>query len=99
MAYEGSKVAPSRLPLSTASAVGGVTGGSGVLETPSGTINGVNQTFTITNTPIANSFKLFQNGWLLTGGGVHYTLSGTTITYVSGFQPVSGENHTADYRK
>jgi len=51
-----------------------------VQETPSGTVNGVNDTFTLTHTPLFNSMHfLFVNGLFLSQG-VHYTISGNTIT-------------------
>ena len=56
-------------------------------QTPVGTINGSNATFTITG--ILNA--LFLNGAFQTPGGVDYTLAGTTITYVSA--PPAGSNH------
>ena len=48
-------------------------------QTPSGTINGSNVTFTITGSLNA----LFVNGQFMSPGGVDYTLSGTTITFVT----------------
>lgn len=50
-------------------------------ETPSGTINGVNKIFTISNTPIANTLEVYVNG-LLQDLTNDYTFSGTTITFV-----------------
>lgn len=50
-------------------------------ETPTGTINGVNQAFTTSGTAIANSLKVFLNGQLQYAGGTDYTLSSTTITF------------------
>lgn len=55
-------------------------GGTPTLETPTGTINGSNTSFTITQTPIANSLMLFFNGQLLKEN-TDFTLSGTTITF------------------
>lgn len=67
-------------------------------ETPSGTVNGANVTFTIANTPIAGSVKLFLNGVRLkVGAGNDYTISGATITMLTA--PLTGEVLTADYRK
>jgi hypothetical protein len=68
-----------------------------VNEIPSGTINGTNRVFTVQNTPISGSLELFQNGIVLLPT-THYTISGSTITYVSGFQPVVGETHCVHYR-
>ena len=53
-------------------------------ETPSGVINGINVTFTITNTPL---LALFLNGAYQTSG-VDYTITGTTITFTT--PPVAG---------
>lgn len=65
-------------------------------EVPTGTKNGSNVTFTLAHSPIAATFQLFQNGIMLTVT-THYTLSGATITYVSGFQPASTEPHITNY--
>jgi hypothetical protein len=65
-------------------------------EVPSGTIDGLNDTFTIANTPIAGSFKLY-NAIRLKGGGEDYTLTGTTIVFVT--PPELGSNLQCDYRK
>lgn len=81
--------------------VDGAFGGNGQLiegEVPTGTINGTNPTFTLANTPIAGSVKLSLGGLRLTIT-THYTLSGGTITMVSGFEPQTGESFLADYRK
>ena len=64
-------------------------------ETPSGTINGSNTTFTLSNVPDANSLSLYRNGQFLTGGGEDYTLSGNTLTLVTA--PRSGNILTAKY--
>lgn len=76
-----------------------VTGGGSVAEniTPTGTINGTNTAFTLPNTPIASSVKLYLSG-LRMQQTTHYSVSGSTITFVSGFQPVSGEFLVVDYR-
>lgn len=60
---------------------GGGGGGGGTLtsETPVGTVDGVNKVFTVSNTPV----QVFNSGALQTAGGVDYTLSGLTITFVS----------------
>jgi hypothetical protein len=66
-------------------------------ETPTGTINGTNTVFTLANTPTTGSVELYQNSLLLLPS-VHFTVSGSTITYVSGFQPTTGETHRVSYR-
>jgi hypothetical protein len=78
-----------------------VEGGGGVAfadaETPSGTINSVNTTFTLVSSPNpAASLMLHLNGVLQTAGGVDYTLAGNTITYVTA--PATGDKHIAWYR-
>jgi hypothetical protein len=67
-----------------------------VSEVPSGTVNGTNQTFTLSNTPRTGSLDLFLNGIRLELT-THYTLSTNTITFVSGFQPDATENFRANY--
>jgi len=70
-------------------------------ETPSGTIDGVNATFTLVNTVApANSLMLYKNG-LLQAAGVSndFTLSGSTITFNAGAIPKSGDTLIATYRK
>jgi hypothetical protein len=65
-------------------------------ETPSGTINGSNATFTLTSTPVANSLLLFYNGLLMEeGAGNDYTISGTTITMLQ--VPETGSRLKAQY--
>ena len=65
-------------------------------ETPSGTINDVNVTFTLANAPSpAASLRLFLNGAYQTPGGEDYTLSGATITFVNA--PLTGSVLRAFY--
>jgi hypothetical protein len=67
-------------------------------ETPSGTINGVNTTFTLANTPIVNTEQVFLNGLLLEpGAGNDYTISGATITML--IVPATGDRLKANYQK
>lgn len=63
--------------------------------TPSGTINGQNKDFTLTDTPDTDSLHLYLNGMYQTPGGVDYTLSGVTITYINA--PFAGSAHNARY--
>lgn len=68
-------------------------------ETPSGTINGSNDTFTVANTPNpAASVQLFKNGQLMIAGGADFTLSTATITFVAGAIPQTGDVLRASYR-
>jgi hypothetical protein len=67
-------------------------------ETPTGTINGVNTTFTLANTPIVNTEQIFLNGLLLEpGAGNDYTISGATITML--IVPATGDRLKANYQK
>lgn len=67
-------------------------------ETPSGSINGSNTTFTLANTPVTGSVHLYLNGYRQNAGsGNDYTISGSTITYLTA--PLTGEVLLADYRK
>jgi len=60
-----------------------------VQEIPTGTVDGVNTSFTTSNNPIfTNAHLLFVNGILLVQG-VHYTISGNTITMTTA--PATGQ--------
>lgn len=66
-------------------------------ETPSGTINGSNVTFTLAHTPSpAGSLQLYLNGALQQAGGGDYTLATATITFVTA--PLTGSILIAWYR-
>ena len=68
-------------------------------ETPAGTINGSNVTFTLANTPSGTSLHLYKNGIRqIAGGSSDYTLSGATITFLAGNVPQTGDLLYADYR-
>jgi hypothetical protein len=69
-------------------------------ETPGGTINGTNPTFTLahSDTATGTSLMLIRNGVLQTGAGVDFTLSGTTITFVTASIPQTGDTLVAWYR-
>lgn len=67
-------------------------------ESPSGSINSSNVTFTLANTPTAGTEEIFLNGILLEpGAGNDYTISGATITMLTA--PLTGERLRANYRK
>jgi hypothetical protein len=67
-------------------------------ETPSGTINGSNTTFTLANTPISGTEMVFLNGILQEpGAGNDYTISTNTITYLTA--PASGDRLRVTYQK
>jgi len=68
------------------------------LETPVGTPNGVNPTFTLNHIPLpAASLHLFRNG-LLQKVGKDYLLSGNTITFLTAALPQTGDELSASYR-
>lgn len=67
-------------------------------ETPSGSINGSNTTFTLANTPTAGTVKLYLNGVRQkSGAGNDYTITTNTITMTTA--PVSGDVLLVDYMK
>lgn len=69
-------------------------------ETPSGTINGVNDTFTVSATPDPATFMLWKNGVLMQNDASgDYTLSGSTITYDPGSIPSGSDWHVCSYRE
>jgi hypothetical protein len=66
-----------------------------VRETPSGTLNGSNRTFTLSFTPNPSaSLLLFLNG-VEQDQSTWYTISASTITYT--IAPESGDQHVAQY--
>lgn len=69
-------------------------------EIPSGTIDGSNDTFTLANAPSpVASLMLYLNGIIQeAGAGNDFTLSGSTITFLSGAIPQSGSKLKAWYR-
>lgn len=69
-------------------------------EIPSGTINGSNATFTLANTPTAGTEEVFVNGILQNvGAGNDYTITGATITFLSGAIPQTGDSVLVNYRR
>ena len=78
---------------------GGLVSGNFVdKETPAGSINGSNVTFTMANTPVSGSEHVYLNGLLQeVGGGNDYTISGGTITM--SVAPLTGERIKVSYRK
>jgi len=68
-------------------------------EVPTGTINGSNTVFTISQTPLENSTSepsvdVFMDG-LKRDAGTDYTISGTTITFT--VAPALGQNIVVNY--
>lgn len=64
-------------------------------EVLTGTVDGVNNIFTIANEPIVGTLKVYANGVRQTLGG-DYTLSGQTITFI--IPPPALSNLLCDYR-
>lgn len=52
-------------------------------EVPGGLVDGSNVTFTLAHSPSPTlSLMLYVNGQFMTEGGVDYTISGSTITFL-----------------
>jgi hypothetical protein len=67
-------------------------------ETPTGTVNGVNATFTLAATPLINTEEIYLNGLLQEpGAGNDYTISTNTITMLN--VPATGDRLRVNYRK
>ena len=65
-------------------------------ETPSGDINGVNTAYTLANSPVAGTVRVYLNGLRQeAGSGKDYTISGTSITFA--VAPETGDILLADY--
>ncbi len=65
-------------------------------EPPTGTVNGVNTTFTLAGTPITGTEQVFLNGILQEpGAGNDYTISGGSITYLTA--PATGDRLRVTY--
>jgi hypothetical protein len=64
-------------------------------EIPEGTVNGLNNTFTLAATPIAGSLKVYLNGLRLTLEQ-DYTLSGSTLIMIQ--TPFPNDSFIVDYR-
>lgn len=67
-------------------------------EIPSGTIDGINRIFTLTNNPLTTKLMVFLNGIKLEkGASSDYTVSGNTITFSEQLIPRSGDKISATY--
>lgn len=67
-------------------------------ETPTGSVNGANTTFTLANTPTAGSEEVYLNGLLQEpGAGNDYTIATNTITMLAA--PLTGDRLRVNYRK
>ncbi len=69
-------------------------------ETPTGTINGVNDTFTLSATPSpAASLNLYVNGMRQVAGvSADFVLTGASIVFNAASIPANGSNIRACYR-
>ena len=69
-------------------------------EAPSGSIDGANTDFTLANTPVAGSVKVYKNGIRQrSGAGNDYTIAAAVITFLAGNIPQTGDVVLVDYRK
>jgi hypothetical protein len=67
-------------------------------EVPTGLINGSNTSYSLVNTPISGTEHVYLNGVLQEeGAGNDYTISGSTITYLTA--PETGDKLVVSYRK
>lgn len=67
-------------------------------ETPAGSVNGINVTFTLAFTPTANTDSVYLNGVRLRRGALQdYTISGAVITMSAA--PQTGDGLLVDYIK
>ncbi len=67
-------------------------------EAPAGAINGVNTTFTVSKTPVPSaSLAVYRNG-LRMASGIDYTVSGSTLTFLSASVPQTSDTLTCSYR-
>jgi hypothetical protein len=68
-------------------------------ESPGGVVDGSNTTFTLAGAPSpATSLHLFRNG-VRQKAGFDFTLSGSTVSFVSAATPQPGDTLLADYRR
>jgi hypothetical protein len=78
---------------SSSSGIGFVDG-----EVPTGTLDGVNATFTLANTPSpVSSVALYRNGLLMKQAG-DFTVSGNAISFISGAIPQPSDSLQVSYR-
>lgn len=67
-------------------------------ETPAGTMDGVNASFTLAQVPNpAGSLALYRNGMRLKSG-LDYTISANAITFNTGYRPQPGDTLVCSYR-
>lgn len=90
--FDQFKNAIKNVSVNVSASKGGGGMGNIITETPSGTVNGVNDTFTLTSNVKSNSLILLWNGqFQRAGASFEYTLSGKTITFNAGSVPTAGE--------
>lgn len=69
-------------------------------ETPTGTVDGVNDTFTLAFAPTASSEEVYTNGLQQdSGAGNDYTITGAVITFLAGAIPQAGSKVRVSYRR
>lgn len=66
-------------------------------ETPAGTINGTNASFTLASSPLNGEVSVYRNG-LRQASGIDFNLSGHIVVFVAGAVPQSGDILLADYQ-
>lgn len=87
----------------TIDAATGARGADGVsarfhdLETPSGVIDGVNPTFMLADLPASGGILIVTNNGLRQATGADLTVSGQTLTFLSGAIPETGDILRATY--
>lgn len=85
-------------PSFPSASTGGGGGANLKWEVPTGTINGTNDTFGLTSTPLSGKLMLFCSSRLLkVGGSFDYTIAGSVITIIGSAIPVAGEWLYAHY--
>lgn len=67
-------------------------------ETPTGTVDGTNLVFTLAQSPMSGTVQVFVSGLMMLAG-THYSMSGTTLTFIDPYQPITGEWVRVSYRK
>lgn len=66
-------------------------------ETPTGTVDGTNTVFTLAQAPVTGKVMVFVNGVLQKGASNDYSIAGSTITFLSGSIPATGDFVTTTY--
>lgn len=85
------------MPYGPSGGGGGAISNAVFQEVPVGVIDGVNDTFTLTQSPNpAASLQLYKNGVFQTDG-IDYTLAANTITYAAGAIPQVGDAHVCNF--